>query len=53
MTRVEFSKFLYNIPYRTVEDWEKSRGPKQKYLVELIIYKLVNEGLIDNKDLGR
>ena len=45
MNRIEFADY-FDIPYRTVEDWEKDRRPWPDYLVKLIEYKLINEGLI-------
>lgn len=50
MTRKKFADY-FDIPYRTIEDWENGkRELRQKYLLDLMIYKLINEGLI-NKDL--
>ena len=43
MTRKELSTFL-NIPYRTIENWEFDINRCPKYVYELILYKLKNEG---------
>ena len=45
MTQKQFSEYL-NIPKRTIEDWENGRRKSPEYVVELIEYKLKNEGLI-------
>lgn len=45
MTQKEFSEF-FNIPKRTIEDWEGGRRVPPVYVVELIQYKLENEGII-------
>lgn len=45
MKRTEFCQY-FNIPYRTVEDWEAGRSGCADYLYELIKYKLIKEGYI-------
>lgn len=45
MSRKEFSEY-FNIPYRTIEDWEAGRRKCPVYLEELIKYKLEKEQLI-------
>lgn len=36
----------FGIPRRTVEDWERDIGHCSKYLLDLLEYKLVKEGII-------
>ncbi len=45
MTRKRFAEY-FGIPYRTVQDWELGNRKCQEYLLKLIEYKLINEGLI-------
>ena len=45
MTQKAFAEY-FNIPKRTIEDWEAERRTPPQYLVELIEYKLKNEKLI-------
>lgn len=40
-----FAEYL-NIPYRTIQNWLSGKREAPPYLVELIEYKLRNEGLI-------
>ena len=42
MNLKEFSEY-FNIPYRTVQDWNAGRRTPPEYLLELINYKLENE----------
>lgn len=42
MNLKEFSEY-FNIPYRTVQDWNAGRRTPPEYLLELISYKLENE----------
>lgn len=42
MTQKEFSEY-FNIPRRTIEDWENERRTPPQYVIELIYYKLKNE----------
>lgn len=42
---VFFSKY-FEIPYRTVQDWDSNRRTPPDYVVKLIEYKLRNERLI-------
>lgn len=48
MTRKDFAEY-FNIPQRTLENWESERNTPPDYLVELIEYKLINEGIINSK----
>lgn len=45
MTQIAFAEYL-NIPRRTIQEWESDRRTPPPYVVELINYKLINEGLI-------
>lgn len=48
MKRTEFCQY-FNIPYRTVEDWEAGKSECAEYLFDLIKYKLKNEGLLNEE----
>lgn len=45
MTRTQFSKH-FGIPYRTIQDWELGNRKCLDYVMKLMEYKLINEGLI-------
>ena len=45
MNRKTFAEY-FNIPYRTVEEWEAGRARCAPYLKDLIVYKLKKEGLL-------
>lgn len=45
MSRKQFTEY-FNIPYRTLQDWELENRKCPDYLVSLIEYKLTNENLI-------
>ncbi len=45
MTRKQFVEY-FCIPYRTIQDWELGNRKCHAYLLELMQYKLENEGLI-------
>lgn len=45
MSRKEFCEY-FQIPYRTVQDWELGKRKMPDYLLQLIAYKLEIEGLI-------
>ena len=45
MTQKAFAEY-FRIPKRTVEDWEYEKRKCPDYLVDLIHYKLLKEGLI-------
>ena len=38
---------LLKIPRRTIQEWENGRRTPPEYIIDLIEYKLKNEGLID------
>lgn len=42
MTRRAFADY-FEIPYRTVEDWEKKKSTCSSYLYKLMVYRLRNE----------
>ena len=42
MNKTEFAKY-FNIPYRSVQNWELGLRPCPSYLLELMVYKLNNE----------
>lgn len=44
MTQKEFSNYL-KIPFRTIQNWELETRKPPEYVVDLIEYKLVKEGL--------
>lgn len=46
MNRREFADY-FGIPYRTVEDWEAGRSKCAPYLLNLIVYKLEREGMLN------
>lgn len=45
MSRKQFCEY-FNIPYRTVQDWESGVRKCSEYLIDLMEYKLRREGLI-------
>lgn len=45
MSRPKFAEY-FGIPYRTLQDWELGTAKAPTYLIELIEYKLRNEGKI-------
>ena len=45
MNRKQFAEY-FNIPYRTVENWENGVREIPPYLLELIEYKLIKEYII-------
>lgn len=40
----------FEIPYRTVQDWELGNRKMPDYLLRLIAYKLATEKLLKNKE---
>lgn len=46
MTQKAFASY-FNVSKRTVENWESGRTRPPRYLIELMEYKLINEGIID------
>lgn len=47
MNRRQFAEY-FEIPYRTVQDWELGNREMPEYLLRLIAYKLQMEKLLDN-----
>lgn len=45
MSRPQFCEY-FEIPYRTIQDWELGNRKCPDYLVKLMEYKLRNENLI-------
>jgi DNA-binding transcriptional regulator YiaG len=45
MTQKAFSEY-FRIPLRNVEDWDRGIAKCKPYLVDLMLYKLKNEGII-------
>ncbi len=45
MTQKAFSEY-FHIPKRNIENWEGGTRAAPEYLIELIEYKLHNEGLL-------
>lgn len=46
MTRQQFSQAVYNIPVRTIQDWELGQRTCADYIVKLIEHKLRSDNLI-------
>ena len=45
MTQKVFAEY-FKVPKRTVENWESSTNKCPEYLLELMFYKLKNEGIV-------
>ena len=51
MTRKEFCEY-FEIPYRTVQDWELGNRKMPDYLLHLMEYKIrMEQGIKDGKEL--
>lgn len=48
MNRKEFSEY-FQIPYRTVQDWELGNRQMPSYLLRLMVYKLGIEKMINKQ----
>ena len=48
MNRREFSEY-FNIPYRTVQDWEAEKRELPEYVLHLMEYKAEMEKLVKEK----
>ena len=48
MNRRQFAEY-FEIPYRTVQDWELGNREMPEYLLRLIAYKLQMEKLVENR----
>lgn len=44
MNLTQFSKY-FNIPYRTIQNWERGERQCPEYLLDLMEYKLKHEGI--------
>lgn len=49
MNRKEFCEY-FNIPYRTVTDWELGNRKMPDYLLRLMKYKIEMEKLVEKKE---
>ena len=49
MSRKEFCEY-FEIPYRTLQDWELGNRKMPDYLLRLMAYKLKVEGLVKKED---
>ena len=49
MSRKQFVEY-FNIPYRTIQDWELENRKCPDYLIELLEYKLTKEGLLKKEE---
>ena len=49
MTQREFSDY-FEIPKRTLQDWESNNTSCSIYLLKLMQYKLTHEGIIRNAE---
>lgn len=45
MTQKSFSEY-FGIPKRSIENWEGGKRECPEYLLDLMEYKLINEGII-------
>ena len=50
MNRVDFARY-FDIPYRTVQDWELGNRKIPEYLLRLMEYKIRMEKLLKEKNL--
>jgi DNA-binding transcriptional regulator YiaG len=48
MSMKQFAEY-FGIPYRTVQNWENNTRSCPEYLMRLMEYKLIKEGLIEAK----
>lgn len=49
MNQTEFARY-FNIPRRTVQNWDLEIRECPTYLIELMEYKLKNEGIIKSRE---
>ena len=50
LNQTQFASY-FNIPLRTVQNWEGGLRQPPEYLMDLFIYKLRNEGLLINSEI--
>lgn len=48
MSMIGFAKY-FNIPYRTVQDWEYGKRKCNDYIIDLMKYKLESEKIINTQ----
>ena len=46
MNMTQFANY-FNIPYRTIQDWEYEKRKCNDYVIDLMKYKLENEKIIE------
>lgn len=46
MNLTQLSRY-FNIPYRTLQNWEYGERKCPDYLLDLMVYKLKNEGMLN------
>ena len=51
MNKAQFAEY-FGIPYRTVQDWELENRKCNNYIINLLEYKLKNEGIIKQEKAG-
>lgn len=49
MNMSQFGKY-FDIPYRTIQDWEYEKRKCPPYVLELMQYKLIKEGIIKKEE---
>lgn len=49
MNLTQFSAY-FEIPYRTVQNWELGQRQLPVYLLKLLEYKLIKEGVIEERE---
>ena len=52
MNRKEFCKY-FDIPYRTVTEWERDNRHAPAYVLRLLEYYIHKENLMKEKEIGR
>ena len=50
MTQKELSEACFDIPVRTIQDWEGGRRTPPKYMVMLIMSRLDQLGMLDGEE---
>lgn len=46
LSQTKFGEALYNIPMRTIQDWEQGKRQCPEYVAELIAFKVANDPTI-------
>jgi len=52
MKRTDFANY-FNIPYRTLQDWELGNRRIPEYLLRLMEYKIRMEAFLEEKNINR